>query len=464
MSQASFAQIKSDIDINVNRENPQDSLSHNLKGLNTLKNNQAFRITENGSLSEEELKNKGFQYLSSNDSLKNIGMYKKIDSLKENELYQSADSLYDRTSKFYRSLQGVELSDEELKKRTNDFLSDNDSLINLVEKLTTTGEQGEVIGKKREKYNRMSASLNTIKSFDKEQAFDTLNKIKDSRKFRETLRREGIDMGIVDNRTRSIGKAKRKFDELTFTSVSNKNISNNNISNWPLTPDYYKSRLFGYYNYYSDSVQNLLDSVQFQLQPPSLDTSVMERGSKGKLDSLKALAISKAWLKMDKTKIDDGLDEVKLGQKEAFLKKPDYAELIIGISNNDSDHLTLTPSLAYEVAKDVDFGFGVEATLNIKTFSNTILGYKGLLRYKPEKSFVYFQAESISYIPSISFTSESQRKQSQGYEHSLNVGLGVLYGLGAGININSMILYRVEKARYSFNDSPIVFRLGINFN
>ena len=457
-----YSQSEETSKVDVNVEGLPDSLTHisPFSDVDSIKQLDSFEEKYGQTFSKDELKFQALQFLSTNDSLKNSQAYRKIDSLRNLKAYRSADSLYKKTEVFYKSLQGVELTDEEIKNRTSTFLSNNDTLINFVSNSLTTEKQQNFIDEKKNKYEKMNKGLVTLKSLNSETAIDSLSKIKDSRKFRETLRREGIDMGVVDRRTRFIGKAKKKFDDLTFVN-SAEQIGANNVTNWPLNPDYYKSRLFGYYDYYTDSAQSIVDSVQYQMHPPRLNASVLERGSKDQMDSIKNLVADKAWLKINKSSLDEGIDEVKLRQKEFSVNKPDYFEVIIGISNNDPDRIVFTPSLAYEIVKNLDFGLGIEATLNIKSFENTVLGYKGLLRYKPEKSFIYGQAESVSYIPSLSFTGENQSNNSE-YQHSLNVGIGMLYGLGESLSLNSMVMYRVEKSEYSLNNSPFIFRLGIN--
>lgn len=404
-------QVKSDISADVDDSAIRDS-SQVFQDYQEAK--KIYDTVNGKNFTEDELRNAGMNLLERNDSI----IYNRKDIIHSNGNKTLNDSLTNYSGK----------ADEKI-----DQLLESDRAVRL-----------------RQKADSLDENLTKYEHLDKRQQVDSLSKLPSNQKTKKV------------KEIANYKKKAEKYERIRYMK-SDELLSSSNIKDWPIEKEYDASHLSSYYEQYSDSVEQKNGELIRQLQPPVVNAEVLKDLGKEQLDSIREASVEKTKVKIKQSKVGKKIDRLNIKEKKSFFDKPDYSELIVGFDQTNSDRLTLTPSIAYELTKDLFFGVGLEVAMDFKAMENSILGYKAVMRYNPEPSVLYFQIENISYFSKISYLSKETGAMKSSYEQALNLGIGSEYALGRHISINSAVLYKLIKTENSRDSSPIIIRLGFTF-
>ncbi len=384
-----------------------------------------------------------------------------MDSLAQLRFLQVVDSLTSRASDFRRQMQSQDWSREELESKVTEFLNENDALIKEVEAQRKKIETSPQTRKLVDKSKQVEEDVRIMRTWKKEQVLDTLNRIQESKEFRQAMLRNRIDVEETERRVAFINEQRKQLTRKLEEKQAQLAAATNQ-SEWPLSREYYESRVMGYYDHYRDSVTAKVDSVTSAMQVAPPQSEVLQRGARDRIDSLTHASLDEAWLKMKSTQAAEDIEEVEMKRKALMRWRPDYAELIVGLNEQDKEQLLLSPNVAHELFKDFFVGVGGEFTLYLKDMRSSVIGFKGLVRWHPTDAFYYLQGESVSYFPGVSFSRNTEVPSTEipGYQHAINLGAGGMYPVNSWLYVNGAVLYRVMEATVTPNASPFIFRLG----
>lgn len=433
----------------VNYGKLRDSIEHKYKLPFSMQDLKML----NQSLDLENVSNKGIKGYSKDnktldqisDSLSRLDFIKKVESFKQDKEW------------LYESLRNQGRSQDDLKNTVETLLGKHEPLIN---ELSTDNEELDTYSAFKDSINhkyKISTSIQQMEMLHSNGNLEKVNK-EDLNKLASGKTKARLERDSEDKLKKELPT---DFDQLGF-APNHSFTSIDNYGNWPLDTPLESSKLMSYYDYYSDTLMHKVDSIQSVAYVPSTKFDHVEGLEDAAMDSIKNIVNDKEWLKVGKTKVDEGLAKVDIKTNNLLALKPDYTELIIGFDKDNPNKLSLTPNIAYELFQGFNAGVGLELNFDLKNTDNFLLGYKGFARYKPEKSIFYCQLESVLYYSELPTPDNGQSNRS--FDNSIDAGVGILYKVGRHISLNGIILYNVKKSGFPLDDSPLSMRLGISLN